>query len=112
VQEALTNVLKHAKASEVEVALEIAGDDVLLYIRDNGVGVASASTSRAKAHGLAGMRQRISVLGGTLQIDRAPGGGTEVRAQIPLRNVTEVEHDELARTGSYKAIELPKIQTG
>ena len=59
------------------------------------------------------MRQRISVLGGTLQIERAPGGGTEVRARIPLRNVTDTEHDELARTGSYKAMELPpKSQAG
>jgi len=107
VQEALTNVMKHAKASEVEVALEIAGDDVLLYIRDDGVGVASEAVGRAKAHGLAGMRQRISVLGGTLQVGRAPGGGTEIRAQVPRRNVTESERDDPSRSGRYRAMDLP-----
>ena len=106
VQEALTNVVKHAKATEVEVALEIAGDDVLLYIRDDGIGVQPDATQRAKAHGLAGMRQRISVLGGTLQVDRAPGGGTEIRVRLPLANV--VEGEDTARSGRYKTMSLPQ----
>jgi signal transduction histidine kinase len=101
VQEALLNVLKHSKATEVEVELDISGDDVLLAVRDNGIGINPADAQRAKAHGLAGMRHRISVLGGKLYVERAPGGGTEIRASVPLASVVAPPREDTSASGTY-----------
>lgn len=83
VQEALTNVQKHARASRVDVTLEPAVDCLLLSIVDNGVGIDAEACNRAQSHGLAGMKHRIVALGGTLTVSATPEGGTEVRAIVP-----------------------------
>ena len=88
VQEALANVAKHAKASEVDIALEVTDRDVVVTVRDNGVGAASATLNRPRSHGIAGLRHRIQVLGGRLDISSAPNGGTTLRASVPLSSVT------------------------
>ena len=78
--EALTNVSKHAGASEAEV-LATAGDDrLVLEIRDDGAGGAST----AAGGGLAGLEDRVAAVGGTLAVDSTPGAGTTVRAELPL----------------------------
>jgi signal transduction histidine kinase len=81
-QEALTNVLKHAGAHQVEVTLEATPSHVVLVVTDDGRGIEPDTVAKARAHGLAGMRHRIGALGGTLHVGRAPGGGTEVRATV------------------------------
>ncbi|MEO0423935.1 MAG: ATP-binding protein [Pseudomonadota bacterium] len=82
VQEALTNVARHAKASKVEVQVTL--DDQLLTVdvRDDGVGIAPATLR--KGLGLVGMRERIESLGGALTLDRLDDqGGTLIVARIP-----------------------------
>jgi signal transduction histidine kinase len=80
-QEALTNALKHAQATRVVVEVREDGGIVDLEVRDDGVGFdAGAST---QGFGLVGMRERIALVGGTLAIEAADGGGTVVAASIP-----------------------------
>jgi signal transduction histidine kinase len=88
VQEALANVAKHAKASEVDIALELTDQDVVVTVRDNGVGAEPAALNRPRSHGIAGLRHRIQVLGGRLEISSAPKRGTTIRAWVPLASVT------------------------
>jgi len=83
VQEALTNVQKHANARNVEVRLDAAPDHLLLCVADDGAGIAAGEVARSHSHGLAGMRHRMSALGGTLTVGSSPGGGTEIRAVVP-----------------------------
>jgi signal transduction histidine kinase len=85
-QEALNNVARHAKASRVNIRLWRAPGEFHCCIRDDGVGfdpVAVAKGSR-NALGLLGMRERLNVLGGTLQIESAPQQGTELKILVPV----------------------------
>ena len=88
VQEALSNVRRHAKASEVTTTVELTGTSVHLTIEDNGIGFqapALASDLRAEdGLGLIGMHERARLLGGDLVIDSAPGRGTRVIADVPV----------------------------
>jgi signal transduction histidine kinase len=88
VQEALTNVAKHAHARTVRVAISEAGGELLLEIQDDGVGFDSGASS--EGFGLAGMQERAGLAGGTLSVD--PGEhGTLVRAQLPVRRDSATE---------------------
>lgn len=87
VQEALANVVKHARATDVEVALDVTDSRIILSIRDNGAGAPAESFRRPGAHGIAGMRHRVHVLGGRLNIDSWPGRGTRIHVEIPRANV-------------------------
>jgi signal transduction histidine kinase len=78
-QEALNNVVKHAQAAEVCISLRF-DHDVELVIRDNGVGFVHGSAERAD--GLAGMSDRLKLLGGALRVESAPNEGTIVEARV------------------------------
>jgi signal transduction histidine kinase len=82
VQESLTNVARHAAASEVTVCLAHAADGIRLAVRDNGCGFDPATTGR-DSFGLLGIRERALLLGATTAIDSAPGAGTMVSIAIP-----------------------------
>lgn len=88
VQEAVTNVLRHAKASRLEVALQKTDSGFALSIKDDGVGFSVSKTMAGTADrwtmGLLGMRERVRALGGTLTIHSEPKQGTTVLARIPL----------------------------
>ena len=91
VQEALTNVVRHAAATRVRVALAYEPDAVALLIDDDGRGAAAGDGARGNGaggdgggHGLAGMRERAALLGGTVEAGPRPGGGFRVRARLPL----------------------------
>jgi signal transduction histidine kinase len=90
VQEALTNVVRHADARSVRVALAYEDDGVALQIDDDGRGLArppggtNGSASNGGGHGLAGMRERAALLGGSVEAGPRPGGGFRVRARLPL----------------------------
>jgi signal transduction histidine kinase len=83
VQEALTNVLKHAGPARADVAIGCADDTVTIEITDNGTGE-PGNQALAGGHGLAGMRERAGVFGGQLAAGPRPGGGFAVRARLPL----------------------------
>jgi signal transduction histidine kinase len=83
VQEALTNVLKHAGPARAEVTIGYAEDTVTIEVTDNGTG-APGDGSPGGGHGLAGMRERAAVFGGELAAGPRPGGGFAVRARLPL----------------------------
>ncbi|GAA0405141.1 hypothetical protein Acor_23210 [Acrocarpospora corrugata] len=79
IQEALTNARRHAPGAAVDVELRYAGDALRLLVRDNGPGPAGP----AGGHGLAGMRERATAVGGGLRAGPAPGGGFLVEARLP-----------------------------
>jgi signal transduction histidine kinase len=91
VQEALTNVARHAKATRVWVDLRQQGEELHLVIRDDGVGCdVRAMQERAiqgASFGLLGMRERAELAGGTFTMHSAPAQGTEIRLCFPLRSV-------------------------
>jgi signal transduction histidine kinase len=80
-QEALNNVLKHAHARQVTVRLDVAGDRAILEVADDGVGF-EPELRNGGGFGLHGMRERAERLGGTLEVESAPGTGTRVRAEV------------------------------
>ncbi|MCE4539543.1 CHASE3 domain-containing protein [Pelomonas sp. P7] len=92
VQEALTNVMRHAKARLVRVSLGEADGSLQLSVRDDGQGF-NPETVGAGHHGLLGMRYRIESLGGTLQLLSAPGRGTLVLARLPRRPEPDPESE-------------------
>jgi two-component system sensor histidine kinase UhpB len=81
-QEALTNVLRHAEATRCRISLAADEDFVELRVADNGEGMPSSVD--ADTIGIEGMRERALLVGGSLRIDSADAGGTEVRLRIPL----------------------------
>jgi PAS domain S-box-containing protein len=90
-QEALTNIAKHAHASQVSVILEQRSDIVRLIIEDDGVGfdVRLASACRGGPCGLVGMRERAALLGGTLDVESSATGGTTLITRIPCPRATK-----------------------
>jgi len=85
-QESLTNVVRHAKASTVTVSLSSIGHDVLLAVADNGCGFAAADGQGLNSGlGLLGMRERAAAVGGTLAVESAPDTGTRVLLRVPGR---------------------------
>ncbi len=86
-QEALTNVLKHAYADYVRVRFSHATDMVSLSVEDNGQGfdpqIAVPAEHQSKHLGLSNMRERLTLLGGWLELDTQPGRGTRLVAHIP-----------------------------
>jgi signal transduction histidine kinase/ligand-binding sensor domain-containing protein len=86
VQEAVNNVLKHSGATEVRIALRRSGDGLTLVIRDDGKGMHGESEGGpgpAEGFGIAGMRERVAILGGTLTVESRPGGGTTLTVTVP-----------------------------
>ena len=83
-QEALTNIAKHAGATEVDIQLFADGAEVTLEIRDNGKGLPEKQTARPDAFGLRGMTERARVHGGWVEFSSQPGKGTTVMAAVPI----------------------------
>jgi signal transduction histidine kinase len=84
-QETLRNVARHSGASSVQIELRAVGDCLELAVQDNGVGFDPTRKQARPSLGLAGMRQRLSLVDGELFIDSAPGGGTSLVALAPLK---------------------------
>lgn len=83
-QEALTNVARHAQATEARVGIRIDGDRLVLTVRDNGRGFDPGTVGDGKSYGILGIRERAYTLGGAARIDSRPGGGTLVEVVIPV----------------------------
>lgn len=84
--EALNNVARHAEAGRVYVRLVSTPEQVRLTVEDDGHGFDEARVTPDR-HGLAGMRERVALLGGSLEVQSAPGGGARVTAVIPLEKL-------------------------
>jgi signal transduction histidine kinase len=86
VQEALTNTLKHAGAAHADVIVRYGDDDLELIVTDDGGGNGTPPVSGA-GRGLVGMRERVAIFHGWLDVGRAPGGGFRVHARLPIAGV-------------------------
>jgi signal transduction histidine kinase len=84
VQEALTNVGRHARATEVHIALKRQGEMLMLDVRDNGSGLPVQALQREDRYGLLGIRERALMLGGQLVVDNPAGGGARISVRLPL----------------------------
>jgi signal transduction histidine kinase len=83
-QEALTNILRHARAGTAFVTLQATAQHVELRVRDDGVGFDPLEVPATRRYGLLGMRERAELLGGNFSIRSQPAGGTEVSVSIPI----------------------------
>jgi NO-binding membrane sensor protein with MHYT domain len=84
-QEALTNILRHAQATRVNITIEEEEGEFVLRIRDNGRGITEAEKTRPRSLGLIGMRERAQLIGGKIEITGVTGKGTVLTVRIPLR---------------------------
>ncbi len=82
VQEAVTNVVRHAAATRIDVLIERRDGRVVVMVEDDGKGFAPATAWGAECLGLIGMRERAEALGGTLTIESAPGEGTTIAVEV------------------------------
>jgi signal transduction histidine kinase len=85
IQEGLANVVRHAKAQQVRLALTADSQRYLLMLTDDGCGMKMDDSRFRWSHGLAGMRHRVEALGGVFTIESAPSEGTTVRVEIPRK---------------------------
>ncbi|WP_455805805.1 PAS domain-containing sensor histidine kinase [Pseudomonas fluorescens] len=85
-QEALTNVMRHAQAHTVELTLALEGDELCLTVSDDGVGFVAAA-GRPTSFGLVGMRERVLIMGGRLTLESEPGEGTSLMVRVPVSEV-------------------------
>jgi signal transduction histidine kinase len=96
VTEALTNITRHARATEAHVAIVRATDRLVVEVRDNGVGGADA----ARGTGLAGLRNRVTALGGTMDVISPEGGPTTLLATLPAKDANAAKPADAAKSGS------------
>lgn len=101
VQEALTNIARHAHARLVTVSLERGDDELSVSVADDGVGFDTDSPGQGTSRGLGlvGMRERVSHLGGTLVVTSRPGAGTRIEAHIPIGPEPLVQNQALEAHG-------------
>jgi two-component system sensor kinase len=85
VQEALTNVARHARATEVRVTIRIEGDHLTVSAWDNGIGISAARLQGGKSLGVLGIKERARTLGGGADVRGAPEGGTVVEIRVPVK---------------------------
>lgn len=109
-QETLTNVLRHARATQVTVRLTEDAQHLTLEIVDNGRGITEAEIANTHSIGLLGMRERAALLGGEISLTGAPGRGTTVviRLPIPRGNSPRHHEDSADRRSRHRA---PRIET-
>lgn len=97
-QETLTNVIRHAGATQVSVDLKEADDRITLDVKDNGRGISREEISNSKSMGLLGMRERAALLGGIFKIGRlGRGNGTRVSVSVPVphsSSLSPINHED------------------
>jgi len=96
VQEALTNIVKHAGATTVDMAVEILDPELVIQIADDGKGLSPERLKSLGSHGLASMRHRIESLGGKFSISNLSSGGALVSARLPLEKILDPVRAEAA----------------
>jgi signal transduction histidine kinase len=98
-QEALTNILRHAHASRVEVAMEERENAFVLTVTDNGRGISQEEKLRRSSVGILGMQERARLVGGKVEIRGKRGCGTKVRVRVPFAE-QELEAADGSRPGT------------
>ncbi len=96
VQEALTNVARHAHATEAHIEIRQVGDTLRLSVRDNGIGFPESATQKEGSFGLMGIRERAFMLGGQMEVDNPPGGGGRLTIRLPLARAGSSEPERVA----------------
>ena len=81
-QESLTNIMRHAKATQVNVNLNLIGNNLELVVKDNGIGIGEDKLKDSKSFGLIGMRERVYPWNGVVEIKRGKGKGTTVHVNV------------------------------
>jgi PAS domain S-box-containing protein len=89
IQESLTNIARHSGAKNAWVNLSVAERFISVEVEDDGRGISAEAMAKSRSLGLKGMRERITYLGGSLDIARAPRGGTRLRLRVPLRGLEQ-----------------------
>ena len=89
IQESLTNVARHSGAKSAWVVFTAEDGWIFVEVEDDGRGIAPEDLAKARSLGLKGMRERITYLGGSMEIARAPRGGTRLRVRVPLRGLAQ-----------------------
>jgi signal transduction histidine kinase len=84
VQESLTNIAKHARASRVDVTIEHEDSTLAVSVHDDGVGFSAEDSRKPNSFGLLGLRERAALLGGEAKVTSAPGHGTRVEVRFPI----------------------------
>ncbi len=107
VQEALTNIARHAHATRVSIRMRERAGELVLTVHDNGIGFAQKSLQREGSHGLKGMRERAYMLGGQLEIGRSRIGGARIQVRMPLA----LKGPPLATTYAVPASIPPTVTT-
>lgn len=99
VQESLSNIMRHAKASLVNVHVHRKDNDLFIKIDDDGIGLRADYKNKENAFGLAGIEERIRSFGGTVSIDSSPGKGLEITLLVPIPQWTSpvVEYETVKR---------------
>jgi signal transduction histidine kinase len=90
-QEALTNIVKYARAKHVSVDLGVTEDTITLLIEDDGIGIPEGAQNNLLSHGIAGMRQRVRALHGEFAISRGVERGTIIEVNLPRQRVPALE---------------------
>lgn len=88
IQEAISNTLRHAKASAIDLLLYKVNEQVRLKIRDNGIGFL-VDEKKTSSYGLQTMAERVNEIGGLLDIFSRPGKGTEIEVKVPIVQTTD-----------------------
>lgn len=109
-QETLTNILRHAQATAVNVRLNEDADSLTLEVADNGRGITDAEIGNTHSIGLLGMRERAALLGGEISLSGTPGRGTTVMIRLPIPRGNSPRHheDSADRRSRHRA---PRIET-
>ena len=84
-QESLTNIARHAGAHKAWVSVGAENGEIFFEVEDDGRGIEPADLAKGRSLGLKGMRERVHYLGGSIEVARAPRGGTRVRGRVPMQ---------------------------
>jgi signal transduction histidine kinase len=107
VQEAMTNIAKYAKATEVKIVLGPHPKGAEISVSDDGIGFDADAARRTSAHGLLGMRFRVEAEGGRMEIDSTPGMGTCISATLPLHPPAVAGVDTAVAAQPVSAPDIP-----
>lgn len=89
IQETLTNIMRHSGASSVFIDMKKTSTHLNIEVKDNGIGINENDMKATRSLGILGMRERVSILNGTIKIEGAPGKGTRIKISIPVSELGE-----------------------